>query len=396
MNRSRVRGRDLALLAGFGIRSRRLRAALAALGVAVGVGSMVAVLALTASSQAALVAQIQDLGTNLLTVQQGSGITGPERELPSTAALSIERVDGVQAVSSTALLNGLHVLRTDRVPAYWTGALEVRAADLSLASTLQGHFIAGQFLSAATARYRVVVLGYQAASALGIANLDAPTKVFIGGQWFDVAGILDPLPLAPEVDRDAIIGLATAADLFGYDGHPTRLYVRSLPDRVDAVSQLLSRTVDPSRPDQVAVSRPSDALTAQLAVSSSATLLYLGLGAIALFVGGVGVANVMFVSVIERRPEIGLRRALGATQSHIATQFLSESVLLALLGGAVGAAGGAAVTAAWSTYHGWTVVVPIEVVGAGLLAATVVGGIAGLYPALRAAKLPPVAALRSV
>jgi len=250
--------------------------------------------------------------------------------------------------------------------------------------------------SAATARYRVVVLGYQAASALGIANLDAPTKVFIGGQWFDVAGILDPLPLAPEVDRDAIIGLATAADLFGYDGHPTRLYVRSLPDRVDAVSQLLSRTVDPSRPDQVAVSRPSDALTAQLAVSSSATLLYLGLGAIALFVGGVGVANVMFVSVIERRPEIGLRRALGATQSHIATQFLSESVLLALLGGAVGAAGGAAVTAAWSTYHGWTVVVPIEVVGAGLLAATVVGGIAGLYPALRAAKLPPVAALRSV
>lgn len=396
MNRSRLRGRDLAVLAGFGLKARRLRATLAALGVAVGVGSMIAVLALTASSQADLVARIQDLGTNLLTVQQGSGITGPEKELPATAPLSIARVDGVEAVSSTALLTGIHVLRTDRVPAYWTAGLEVRAADLSLVSTLQGRFVAGRYLSAATDRFRVVVLGYQAASSLGIADIAAPTRVFIGGVPFEVAGILDPLPLAPEVDRDAIIGLQSAAALFDYDGHPTRVYVRAVPDRVDAVAQLLSRTVDPSRPDQVAVSRPSDALTAQLAVSSSSTLLYLGLGAIALFVGGIGVANVMFVSVIERRPEIGLRRALGATKRQITLQFFSESVLLALLGGIAGAAGGAGITAAWATYQGWSVVVPPLAVGAGLLAATLVGGVAGLYPAVRAAKLPPVAALRSV
>lgn len=384
------------MLASFGLRARKLRAALAALGVAVGVGSMVAVLGLTASSQAALVARIQDLGTNLLTVQQGAGISGPEKELPSTAALSILRVDGVEAVSSTSALSGVHVLRTDRVPIYWTGGLEVRAADASLLSTLQGRLIAGEFLSPATDRYRVVVLGYQAASTLGIAHLDTPTKVWIGGHWFEVAGILEPLPLAPEVDRDAIIGLPVAADLFGYDGHPTRVYVRAEPNRVDAISRLLSRSVDPSRPDQVAVSRPSDALSAQLAVSSSATLLYLGLGAIALFVGGVGVANVMFVAVIERRPEIGLRRAMGATQGHITLQFLAESVLLASVGGMAGAAGGAVVTAAWASLQGWALVVPPAVVATGLLAAALVGGIAGVYPAVRAAKLPPVAALRSV
>jgi putative ABC transport system permease protein len=394
MTRSRLRAIDAMLLAGFSLRTRRLRAALASLGVAVGVGSMVAVLAVTASSQAELVAKIQNLGTNLLTIQQGSGLTGAEKELPLTVGLSVARVEGVESVSSTAHIAGVHVLRTDRVPGYRTAGLEVRSAEPSLITTLQGHLIAGDFLTPATERYRVAVLGYEVASALGISSLADQPQVWIGGRWFVVAGILDRLPLAPEVDREAIVGLPIAAELFGFDGHATRVYVRADPDRVATIARLLARTVDPTRPDQVAVSRPSDALTAQLAVSSSATLLYLGLGAIALFVGGVGVANVMFVSVIERRPEIGLRRALGATRRHIAQQFLFESILLAVLGGAVGAAGGAAATAGWAVLQGWSVVIPMEVIAGGLLAAAAVGGIAGLYPAMRAAKLPPVAALR--
>ena len=217
-----------------------------------------------------------------------------------------------------------------------------------------------------------------------------------GGQWFEVVGILDRLPLAPEVDRDALIGLPAATTLFGYNGHPTRIYVRAVPDRVAIIARLLSRAIQPSRPDQVAVSRPSDALTAQLAVTASGTVMYLGLGAIALFVGGVGVANVMFISVIERRPEIGLRRALGATQVHIGVQFLVESMLLALAGGSAGVLGGAAVTGAWSTAQGWTTVIPPAIVLAAFAAAALVGGLAGLYPAIRAARLSPVAALRSI
>ena len=394
MMRSRLRRADTARLAAFSLGARRLRAILASIGVAVGVGSMVAVLALTASSQAQLVSTIQSLGTNLLTVEQGSGITGPEKELPPTVGLSIARVDGVESVSSTAYIAGARVLRSDRVPSYRTAGLEVRAADPSLITTLQGRMLAGGFLTRATDRYRVAVLGYQAASAMGIANVSDRPRVWIGGAWFEVAGILEPLQLAPEIDRAALIGMPVAGELFGFDGHATRVYVRADPDRVATIARLLSRTVDPSRPDQVAVSRPSEALTAQLAVGSSATVLYLGLGAIALLVGGVGVANVMFVSVIERRPEIGLRRALGATRRHIAVQFLAESVLLAALGGAVGAVGGAAVTAMWAVLQGWDVVIPMPVIAGGVAAAAVVGGVAGLYPSLRAARLSPVTALR--
>ncbi len=391
---SHLRAADLVALAGLGLRIRRLRAALSALGICIGIAAIVGVLGITQSSESDLVAQIDRLGTNLLTVQNGRGFNGAEGELPQTAPAMIGHMSGVEHVSATALL-APSVYRTDLVPAFETGGIGVRAADGSLLNALDGSVLHGIYLNAATSRYRVAILGFGAAQYLGIDRLDAPARIWIAGRWFIVAGILNRMPLAPEIDQSVLVGWPIAESELGFNGYPTRIYVRAATDQVVAVDHLLAATANPEAPEEVAVSRPSDALAARIAVVSSSTTLVLGLGAIALLVGGVGIANVMFVSVLERRSEIGLRRALGATRGHIALQFLAESLLLSSLGGAAGVAGGLGATAAYATLQGWSILVPPVAIWAALAAAIFIGVAAGLYPALRASRLPPTEALRS-
>jgi putative ABC transport system permease protein len=393
-DRSRLRLVDLLGLATLGMRIRKLRAALSALGICIGISAIVGVLGITQSSESDLLAQIDRLGTNLLTVQNGRSFNGQEATLPTTATAMIGHMPAVEHVSQTALLP-MPVFRNDMVPVFETGGIGVRATDTALLGTLDGAVLHGTFLNSATSRYRAVVLGFGAARYLGVDRLDRPIRIWIGGRWFTVIGILDRMPLAPEVDQSALVGWPVAQSELGFDGLPTRIYVRAATAQVQLVDTLLAATADPQSPERVLVSRPSDALAARLAVQSSSTTLILGLGAIALLVGGVGIANVMFISVLERRSEIGLRRALGAERPHIAAQFLAESLLLSGIGGILGVLSGVAATTAYATLQGWRVSIPAAAVWGALLAAILIGAVAGIYPAVRAARVSPTDALRS-
>lgn len=393
---SRVDPAGLVRLGSLGLRTRRLRAGLSALGVAIGIAAMVAVLGVSESSQANLLNELNQLGTNLLTVSPGNTLFGQTATLPTEAPRTIGRLDSVQRATSTGVVGGATVRRTDRIPLVQTQGISVRWTDLSLLDTLGGSMARGRWLNAVTARYPTVVLGSVAAQRLGIVDLDETTQVYIGGQWYTVVGVLNPLQLAPEIDRSALVGLPVATDRFFATGAPDTVYVRAAPDQVLHTRDLLPRAANPEHPEEVEVSRPSDALAAQAAVNTTFTQLLLGLGAVALLVGGVGIANVMVISVLERRSEVGLRRALGATRALIGLQFLSESLLLSLLGGLAGVALGAAATAAYALGQGLPVVVPPLAAGGGLAAALVVGAVAGLYPASRAARMAPTEALRTV
>ena len=392
----RLRPSDLARIASVGLRTRKLRASLSALGIAIGVAAIVAVLGLSSSSSAGLLAEIGKLGTNLLTVVPGQSLTGQTVQLPTAAPGMIARIGPVTQVEDTGSVTGVNVYRSPLIPAIDTNALGVQAASLGLLPVARTSIAQGYYLNAATAREPVAVLGAAAAQLLGIDRVFSGERIWLGGQWFYVAGILNPSVLAPVIDNSVLVGFPAAERYLGFDGHPSTVYVRAQTDQVDAVHNVLAATVNPENPGGVDVSQPSAALVAQADAQSALNNLFLGLGAVALLVGAVGVANIMIISVLERRSEIGLRRALGATRGHIRIQFLAEAILLALIGGAVGVGLGVLSTAVYASIKGWTVVVPTVAWAGGLGSALLIGAVAGLLPALRAARMSPTEALWTV
>jgi putative ABC transport system permease protein len=392
----RLRLSDLARLSVVGLRTRKLRAGLSALGIAIGVAAIVSVLGLSQSSSAGLRQEISTLGTNLLTVTNGQSLTGNVAELPPSAPGMFGRIGPVTDVQETGTLNNVNVYRSPLIPANDTNALSVQAASLGLLGDVGTSVAEGSYLNAATETEPVAVLGAAAAQRFGIDHIYPGERIWLDSQWFYLAGTLKPSVLTPEIDSSVLVGFAAARTYLGFDGHPSTIYVRAQGDQVSAVQSVLADTANPQAPNQVDVSQPSAALVAQADAQGAFDSLFLGLGAVALLVGAVGVANIMVISVLERRSEIGLRRALGATKGHIRMQFLSESLFLALLGGVLGVGLGVLSTAVYASAKGWTVVVPVLAWLGGLGAALLIGAVAGLLPALRAARMSPTEALWSV
>ncbi|WP_433299248.1 ABC transporter permease [Actinoplanes sp. CA-030573] len=393
---ARLRPEDALRVASVGLRARPLRAALSALGIAIGTAAIVAVLGLSSSSQAGLLAQIDRLGTNMLTAESGQSLTGGPATLPVEAPARITHLRDVEQVAHTALMTDDKVYRSSMVPAANTGGLQVRATSLNLPYVLRTAVARGSWLNEGTAAEPVAVLGAVAAQRLGIERVHPDQRIWLGGQWFNVAGILQPAPLVPDVDNSALVGYPAARKYLGDAVPPSSIYVRAAIDHVAAVQSVLAQTAKPGAANEVNVSQPSDALTARAAAAGAFDSLFLGLGVVALIVGAVGVANIMIISVLERRSEIGLRRALGATEGQIRTQFLAESILLAVIGGVVGVLAGVAATAIYAAAKGWAVVIPVEAWTGGIASAVLIGAGAGLLPAVRASRMPPTVALRTV
>ena len=405
LERKRLEVSDLARLSTVGMRTRKLRAGLSALGVAIGVAAIVAVLGLSSSSQAGLLAEINQLGTNLLTVTTGQTFTGQSAPLPLAAPGMIARIGPVMTVADTGTVSSANAYRSPLIPSINTNALTVQATTLNLPAAVGTSVAKGVFLNAATATEPVAVLGAAAAQRLGVDHIYPGERIWVGGMWFYLAGILNPAILAPEIDSSVLVGYPAAKTYLGYAsslngrraiGHPTEIYVRAETSQVAAVDGVLAATANPESPNEVNVSQPSDTLVAEADAKGAFSGLFLGLGAVALLVGAIGVANIMVISVLERRSEIGLRRALGATKGHIRVQFLSESILLTLTGGLAGVLAGAAATASYAHAKGWAVVVPPAAWAGGIGAAIGIGALAGLLPAIRAARMSPTQALWSL
>lgn len=396
MRPSRLRPRDALRVAGSGLKARPLRAVLAALGIAVGIAAMVSVVGISASSRAEIDRQLRALGTNLLTVEPGQELRGGEpAKLPDESVDMVARVGPVSSVSAVGAIDDALVYRNDKIDELRTNGITTLAARPDLLDAVGGEVASGRWLDDALGAYPTVVLGDTTAKRLGITRTDGTVAVLLGERWFTVVGILAPAPLAPELDAAALVGWPVAKEMLGFDGSPTRLYERSPESAVEDVRAVLPATVNPENPEEVTVSRPSEALAAQAAADETLTTLLVALGGVALFVGGIGVANTMVIAVLERRSEIGLRRALGATRRHIRVQFLGESVLLAGLGGVGGAVLGGAVTGGLAALRDWPFALPLWVLGGAALATILVGAIAGAYPAARAARMSPTAALGS-
>ena len=391
--KQRLKIKDLFFVALYGVRARRGRAALTSIGIGIGIAAIVAVTGISASGRADLLATLESLGTNLIKASPQAGFFGTQEKLPDGVVGMVERIGPVEEVTSTTQTD-LIVRRSDFISEFEGGGISTIVTSPELLQVVGGNLIEGRFIQDGLSNIPVTVLGSVTASRLGINTLDTHTKILIGNEWFGVVGIIDELKIHPDLDRSVFIGYGVAKTLFDIDKEPTTIYVRANPTYIEDVVEVIAPSMNPENPDQVQVSRPSDALEAQEAADAAFTNLLLGLGSVALLVGGVAIANVMVMSVLERRMEIGVRRSIGATRKEIRYQFLLESIVLSGIGGLVGVVLGTGVTLGYTNYTDIVFSIPVSQVLGAILLALLIGAISGVYPAIKASKIQPAEAVR--
>ena len=393
MNKNKLRTRDLFFVAVYGVKARKGRAALTSIGIGIGIAAIVAVSGIAASGSADLLSTLESLGTNLVKASPQAGFFGTQEELPKGVIGMVERIGPVEEVTSTTQTD-LLVRRSNFISEFEGGGISTIVTSSELLNVIGGKLSEGRFITDGLSDLPVTVLGSVTAKRLGITNLSKPTKILIDDEWFGVIGIVEELKIHPDLDRSVFIGYGAAKKLFDINEEPTTIYLRANPTFIEDVVEVIAPSMNPENPDQVEVSRPSDALEAQQAVEASFTNLLLGLGSVALLVGGVAIANVMVMSVLERRMEIGVRRSIGATRREIRYQFLLESIVLSGIGGLVGVMLGSLITLAYTNYTNIVFSIPVwQILGAVVLA-LLIGAISGVYPAIKASKIQPAEAVR--
>ena len=393
MKKNKLRTRDLFFVAVYGVKARKGRAALTSIGIGIGIAAIVAVSGIAASGSADLLSTLESLGTNLVKASPQAGFFGTQEELPEGVIGMVERIGPVEEVTSTTQTD-LLVRRSNFISEFEGGGISTIVTSSELLNVIGGNLSEGRFITEGLSDLPVTVLGSVTAKRLGITNLSKPTKILIDDEWFGVIGIVEELKIHPDLDRSVFIGYGAAKTLFDINEEPTTIYLRANPTFIEDVVEVIAPSMNPENPDQVEVSRPSDALEAQQAVEASFTNLLLGLGSVALLVGGVAIANVMVMSVLERRMEIGVRRSIGATRREIRYQFLLESIVLSGIGGLVGVMLGSLITLAYTNYTNIVFSIPVwQILGAVVLA-LLIGAISGVYPAIKASKIQPAEAVR--
>lgn len=390
---ARLSVRDALATAALGPRSRVSRSLLSMLGVGIGIATLVAILGITATNEARLRAELEAMGSNVLVVTPGQGPDLEPVPLPEQAPTMIRRIGPVTGAAVVRELGeGAGVFRNDLVPETMGGGLAAVAVQPELGAAMDLTVARGQWFDAASSSLPTTVLGAAAAEHLGVTDLGQ--RVWIDREWYAVIGVLDPSALMPDLDRSALLG-----EQWALSKHPdleiSRIQVRMRTGTVEAVKEVLDDTANPAMPRAVAVSAPSQLADAQKVVDSTFQNLALGLAAVALLVGAIGIVNTMVIAVLERRGEIALRRAVGARASQIRTQFMLEAGFLGLGGGVAGAGLGLVVVVVYSAWQGTPPTPDFAAAGIGAGLSVLVGVLAGVYPAMRAARLSPVEGLRS-
>jgi putative ABC transport system permease protein len=388
---------DLSQVALGGLLARKVRTLLLLLGPMIGVAAIVAAVGLTDSAKGDLKRKVAQLGTNLIAASAASSFGGDQPTLPSDAVQRALQVSTVDKVAAVVELSDITVTPYEEASEkYETVPVPVMAADLRLPSALEVPVISGRWLGPFDDEEltRAAVIGVGLASEIEHLPGEART-IELDGVRYGVVGVLGEVELDPTLDNAVFISFnAAEEDFLDDDVEPTKLFVRSTPGSEQETAEALRTAISLGGPQEVATEIKSEALELAAQSDRQLQLIVVSMGLLAIIVGGIGIANVMSISVIQRSTEIGIRRALGHTRRIIAGQFLLEALAVGFLGGVLGILLGAMAIAVGVAIAGWVFTLARWLPPAGIALAMVVSVLAGLYPAWRAARLEPLETLR--